>query len=112
MLHPGLCSSVGMRSRTDRRTHRQTHTHRDARDHNTFRVVYDRLTRNVISEMPQAYSALLCHILLWPPNVIGETIIFLARGFFCLSIYLFSSLNLSHRRLDVYHTSTHGVALV
>jgi len=26
--------------------------------------------------------------------------------------YLFSSPNLSHRRLDVYHTSTHGVALV
>jgi len=25
---------------------------------------------------------------------------------------LFSSPNLSHRRLDVYHTSTHGVALV
>ena len=29
-----------------------------------------------------------------------------------LSIYLFSSPNLSGRRLDVYHTSTHGVALV
>jgi len=26
--------------------------------------------------------------------------------------YLFSSPNLSRRRLDVYHTSTHGVALV
>jgi len=31
---------------------------------------------------------------------------------FLLSIYLFSSPNLSRRRLDVYHTSTHGVALV
>jgi len=31
---------------------------------------------------------------------------------FYLSIYLFSSPNLSGRRLDVYHTSTHGVALV
>ena len=34
-----------MRSRTDRhtdtRTDRQTDTHTDARDHNTFRVVYD-----------------------------------------------------------------------
>jgi len=29
-----------------------------------------------------------------------------------LSIFLFSSPNLSGRRLDVYHTSTHGVALV
>jgi len=36
-LHPGPCNSVGMRSRTDRQTDRLT----DARDHNTFRVVYD-----------------------------------------------------------------------
>jgi len=28
-----------------------------------------------------------------------------------LSLYLFSSPNLSGRRLDVYHTSTHGVVL-
>jgi len=37
-----------------------------------------------------------------------------ARGFFLLSsIYFFySSPNLSGRRLDVYHTSTHGVVLV
>ena len=34
-------------------------------------------------------------------------------GYFLLSIfYLFSSPNLSGRRLDDYHTSTHGVALV
>jgi len=36
-----------------------------------------------------------------------------ALWFLLLSIYLlFSSPNLSGRRLDVYHTSTHGVALV
>jgi len=29
-----------------------------------------------------------------------------------LSFHLFSSPNLSGHRLDVYHTSTHGVALV
>jgi len=29
-----------------------------------------------------------------------------------LSIFLFSSPNLSCRRLDVYHTSTHGMVLV
>jgi len=29
-----------------------------------------------------------------------------------ISIFFFSSPNLSGRRLDVYHTSTHGVALV
>jgi len=52
--------------------------------------------------------------LLRPPYVIGQTIIFLPCGFFFfyLSIYLFSSPNLSRRRLDVCHTSTHGVALV
>ena len=43
-----------------------------------------------------------------------QAIIFLPCGFFILSsIYLlFSSPNLSGRRLDVYHTLTHGVALV
>jgi len=34
-IHPGPCSSVGVRPRTD------TQTHTDARDHNTFCVVYD-----------------------------------------------------------------------
>jgi len=37
---------------------------------------------------------------------------FLLSSSFFLSIYLFSSPNLSRRRLDVRHTSTHGVALV
>ena len=37
----------------------------------------------------------------------------LCCGSYLLSIfYLFSSPNLSSRRLNVYHTSTHGVALV
>ena len=53
--------------------------------------------------------------LLWSPYVIGQTIIFLPCDFY-LSFFLlpsfFSSPNLSGRRLDVYHTSTHGVALV
>ena len=41
-------------------------------------------------------------------------IIFLPCDFYLLSIYLsifFSSPNLSGHRLDLYHTSTHGVAL-
>jgi len=38
-------------------------------------------------------------------------IIFLHCSFF-LSFFFYSSPNLSRRRLDVYHTSTHGVALV
>jgi len=38
----------------------------------------------------------------------GQAIIFLPCGFFVLSIFFFSSPNLSGRKLD----STHGVALV
>jgi len=38
-------------------------------------------------------------------------IIFLPCSFYLLSFF-FSSPNLSGRTLDVYHTSTHGVALV
>jgi len=49
--------------------------------------------------------------LLWPPYVIGGPLYFCpVVSFFFLSF--FSSPNLSGRRLDVYHTSTHGVALV
>jgi len=43
--------------------------------------------------------------LLWPPYVIGQTIIFLPCGFF---LSFFFSSPISGRRLDVYHTSTHG----
>jgi len=39
--------------------------------------------------------------------------LYLSCGFFyVLSIYLFFLPILSRRRFDVYHTSTHGVALV
>ena len=59
---------------------------------------------------------------LWPPYGIGQAIIFLPSGFFLsffiyfflsffLSSIFFSSPNLSGRRSDVYHTSTHDVAL-
>ena len=52
-------------------------------------------------------------ILLMPPYAIGQAIIFCACSLFCLlSFFLFSSNNLSRRRLDVYHTFTNGVALV
>ena len=52
--------------------------------------------------------------LLWSPYGIGQTIISLPCGFFFLSSssFFFSSPNLIGRRLDVCHTSTHGVALV
>jgi len=44
-----------------------------------------------------------------PVYAADADIIFLSCGFFLL---FYSSPNLSGRRLDVYHTSTHGVALV
>ena len=48
---------------------------------------------------------------LWSPYVIGQTIIF-SSCFFLSFFFFFSSPNLSSRRLDVYHTSVHGVVLV
>jgi len=43
----------------------------------------------------------------------GQAIIFSSCGFFFFYLaFIFSSHNLSCRRLDVCHTSTHGVALV
>ena len=64
-----------------------------------------------------AKMAILCVLifyahLLWPPCVADADIIFLPCDFCLLSFCLFSSPNLSDRRLDVHHTSTHGVALV
>ena len=60
-----------------------------------------------------AAKRLLMHYL-WSPYVLGLTsdhYIFIMS--FVLSLFfLFSSPNLSRRRLDVCHTSTHGVALV
>jgi len=51
--------------------------------------------------------------LLWPPYVIWQAIIFLPCGFYLSSsFFFFSSPNLSGRRLDVYHTSARGVALM
>jgi len=54
--------------------------------------------------LPHLFQSLL------PPYGVGQAIIFLPCGFFLLSFFF--SPNLSSRRLDVYHTSTHGVALV
>ena len=59
------------------------------------------------------FSGTALYCLLWPPYVIWQAIIFLPCGFFFISsIFFLSSPNLSDCRLDVYHTSTHGVALV
>jgi len=57
-------------------------------------------------------SAIADH-LLWSPYVIGQTIIFsCCFFFFLLSSFFISSPNLIGRRLDVYHTLAHGVAVV
>ena len=51
-------------------------------------------------------------VALWNRDGIGRPYIFSCCGLFFLSSFFFSSPNLSRRRLDVCHTSTHGVALV
>jgi len=61
---------------------------------------------------PRSPISATAELLLWPPYEIGQAT-FLPCGFFFLSFFfLFSSPNLSCRRLDVYHTRTHGVASV
>jgi len=73
---------------------------------------------NIISSIPSlSLNFLLGTLSLWSPYVIGQTIIFsscfffLSSSFFFLLLF-FSSPNLSSRRLDVYHTSAHGVVQV
>jgi len=61
---------------------------------------------------PDRGKHFLLLLLLWSPYGKGQTIIFSCCGLYLLSIFFFSSPNLSGRTLDVYHTSTHGVALV
>jgi len=50
-------------------------------------------------------------IFLWSPYVIGQTIIFSSCFFLSSFFLLFFLAYLSGRRLDVYHTLAHGVAL-
>ena len=74
-----------------------------------------RLRHNCPAPFKAPQESLHAARLLWSPYGIGQTIIFLPCGFFLLSFFLsffFSSPNLSGQRLDVCHTSTHGVALV
>ena len=58
------------------------------------------------------YSKLWTLPFLWSPYLIGQTIIFSSCFFLLLLLSFFCSPNLSSRRLDVYHTSAHGVVLV
>ena len=58
------------------------------------------------------YIFMLWFLSLWPPYVIRGPLYFCPVVSFFLLPSFFSSPNLSGRRLDVCHTSTHGVALV
>jgi len=49
--------------------------------------------------------------LLWPPCVADADIIFFPVVSFFYLLLFYSWPNLNGRTLDVYHTSTHGVAL-
>jgi len=60
----------------------------------------------VHSALSSVFYSLLC--LLWPPCLADADIIFLS----CCFLLFFFWPNLSGRRLHVYHTSIHGVALV
>ena len=51
-------------------------------------------------------------VALWNRETIYIFMLWFVLSFFLLLLLLFSSPNLSRRRLDVCHTSTHGVALV
>jgi len=72
----------------------------------SFRLVPKSVTLNDLERRNVVIMVALCN---------RQTIIFLPCSFFLSSsssIFFFSAPNVSGRRLDVYHTSTHGVALV
>jgi len=77
-----------------------------------------RLTVVAYSLILTRYLLLCDNVLFWrlcflrSPYEIGKAIIFLQCVFFLLSFFLLFCSPNSGRRLDVYHTSTHGVALV
>jgi len=52
------------------------------------------------------------HFIYGLPYVIGQTIYIFILSFVLSFFFFFSSPNLSHRRVDLHHTCTHGVALV
>jgi len=73
-------------------------------------LVFELTSSNIKYATVRHDSFLLSLLGLWSPYVIGQTIyIFIL---FLLLLSFFSSPNLSSRRLDVYHTSAHGVVLV
>jgi len=68
-----------------------------------FHTVWDPVPQKILASCRMRF--------LWLPCIADADIIFLPCGFYLSSVF-FSSPNLSGRRLDVYHTCTHDVALV
>ena len=74
----------------------------------------DRWTDHTVTPLWHAptYFIAICSLSsnysLWPPCIADADIIVLS----CFFFFFFSLPNLSGHRLDVYHTSTHGMALV
>jgi len=69
----------------------------------------------VVTNVTASYNDIIDNILVMAALCNRGAIIFLPCDFYLSSIYLssfFSSPNLSGHRLDLYHTSTHGVVLV
>jgi len=58
----------------------------------------------------EAFPCLFGYV--WSPYVIRQTIIFSCCDLLFFLLFFISLPNLSGYRVDVYHTSTHGVALV
>jgi len=71
---------------------------------------FNKVTAQLITELAAVFvqNCKLVMAALW--DRAGHYIF--ALWFLASSIFFYSSPNLSGRRLDVYHTSTHGVALV
>jgi len=68
-----------------------------------------------LSQPARSETGIFNQVLSWSPYVIGQTIMFSSCFFLSSSSSsssFISSPNLSGRRLNVYHTSAHGVALV
>ena len=80
------------------------------KDDRKFRLLSNQADFKQIVSYTDFYSEFLC-CLLWPPCVADADIIF-ALWFLLLSSIFFLAYSLSRHRVDVYHTSTHGVALV
>ena len=69
---------------------------------------YDNIASNAKCQRVLVFAVCLVMVALWNR---ADHYIFILLFLSSIFLYLFSSPNLSGRRLDVYHTSTHGVAL-